>query len=245
MTQANLEQILRRSIAHTKTLLFGHNDPRPVPALEPVYQRLFERDLETLKIENRYYAVGAAANYGLLYVIIRALKELRFNTIVELGAGQSTLLFDALARAGQTNAGILTIEHDQDWARHIASKVRHRVENVQLIEKRVGKHIVRGYDLTNARDIETIDFLLIDGPPNYPPPNRNSRLGALELIKRVNKQDFLIIVDDAERAGEALLSNAISTELNRQEIAYRRGSVVSNKRQDVFAGGKYISAAFY
>jgi predicted O-methyltransferase YrrM len=245
MAQTNLEKILRRSIGHTKTLLFGQSEPRPVPALEPVYQRLFERDLEALKIENRYYAVGAAANYGLLYVIIRALKELRFTTIVELGAGQSTFLFDALARAGQTNARILTIEHDQSWAGHMASRVKHPVEVVQLVEKRVGKHVVLGYDLTDALEVEAIDFLLIDGPPNYPPPNRNSRLGALELIKRINKRDFLIVVDDAERAGERLLSTAIHSELDRQGLSFRKGSVVSNKRQDIFAGGNYISAAFY
>jgi predicted O-methyltransferase YrrM len=226
-------------------MLFGYKEPRPVPALEPVYQRLFERDLEALKIENRYYAVGAAANYGLLYAIIRAIKELRFNTIVELGAGQSTLLFDALARAALTKARILTIEHDRSWAHHIASKVKHRVEVVQLVDKRVGKHIVHGYDLTDALNVETIDFLLIDGPPNYPLPNRNSRLGALELIKKINKQDFLIIVDDAERAGERLLSNAIHGELDQQGISFKKGSVVSNKRQDIFAGGSYISAAFY
>ena len=52
-------------------VVFG-TDPL-VPAMEGVYQQLVQRDLSRLQIGNDFYPLAGAANYGLLYVLLRAI----------------------------------------------------------------------------------------------------------------------------------------------------------------------------
>ncbi|MFO1362583.1 MAG: hypothetical protein U1F45_08910 [Burkholderiales bacterium] len=50
---------------------------------------LVDRDLAVNGVKNDFYPVGAAASYGLLYLLIRILRENEIGSIVEFGSGES------------------------------------------------------------------------------------------------------------------------------------------------------------
>ena len=68
------DQALPRTARLVQKIATGGLDPTN-PGLEAVYQRIFERDLERIGAENKYYPVGTAANYGLLYVLLRVARR--------------------------------------------------------------------------------------------------------------------------------------------------------------------------
>jgi hypothetical protein len=223
-----------------------HGEQQPLSAgLEPVYQRLVERDLARLGIRDEFYAVGSAANYSLFYVILRAVLEFRPARVIELGAGQTSLLLDRLAASGLLPGDIVTVEHDRHWAQHIAAAVKHPVVRIDLIDRPGGDRICGAYDIAALKIAGPIDLLIIDGPPGGTEALRFSRHGALPLLKHMNRDGFVVVIDDAERPGETALSSRIEEALQAEGITFRRGAVVSSKRQDVFAGGRCLAASYF
>lgn len=212
--------------------------------MEAVYQRLVCRDLARLQLDDVFYPVGSAANYGLFYVILRAALEFPLARVVELGAGQTSLLLDALARKQLLRAQISTLEHDEQWAARIAARVSHAVSKIPLRERSDGGISFTGYDF-HALEKGSIDFLSIDGPPAATIETQFSRLGALELAKFIDLKRFVIVVDDAERAGERLLADRMIAALKDLGASPAIGHIVANKRQIIIAGGEYIGAAYY
>jgi len=212
--------------------------------MEAVYQRIVQRDLEYLGIKDRFYPVSAAANYSLLYVIVRACIDFPINHVLELGAGQSTLLFDALHRVNAIRGSVCTLEHDVNWADRVAARVSHPIIRTSLVPKTIAGISFTGYDFA-ALGIRPFDLLLIDGPPAWPSANKFSRLGAADLVKSVDPSSFMIIVDDAEREGEMLLVEKIEEKLKAAAVQHVVGYVEATRRQAIIAGGEYAGAAYY
>jgi predicted O-methyltransferase YrrM len=216
------------------------------PALETVYRDLFVRDLTRLELNDLYYPVGGAANYGLLYLITRCFLELPIRNAIEMGAGQSSILLSRLNERLKKNANITTIEHDGRWAENIQTKVNHRVKTADLVSKTVSGHRINFYGGTFFDPSILYDFVLIDGPPA-----RNTeetvfnRLGALELIEKNLADDFVVIVDDAERRGEGVLVNLIRRQLQENGRDFKETAIMAAKQQAVFVAGSYYSAAYF
>jgi predicted O-methyltransferase YrrM len=212
-------------------------------AMEVIYKDLFTRDLERHGDVDDFYAVGSAANYGLLYLIQRIARELKPATIVELGAGQSTRLIDRINRRAETPATITTVEHDPHWAGLIGAQVQHKLTVVPLVKSRIAGHEIDGYDLSSVT-ATAINLLIIDGPIAKGHGTRFNRWGALPLIERL-ADDFVVIVDDAERPGDRDHGRAIIRRLRSAGRELHVGGVTSNKRQIVIAGGAFAAAAYY
>jgi hypothetical protein len=238
----NMVNLLRGQLIQLGSMLRG----RVKPELEVVYQSIFDRNLAALDIPNKYYPLGAAANYSLLYLILRSAQELNIKNVVELGAGQSSLLFDALRRKNVMTGSVSTIENDELWASQIRSAVSHDVKCVPLRRNRIGSYDFDGYDLSAIEVPSKIDFLLIDGPVAWGKGRTFARLGALPLLDKLDFEDgFLIVVDDAEREGETTLVDRIGSILRKREIDFKSAQILAHKRQAIFASGKMVPAAFY
>jgi hypothetical protein len=219
--------------------------PQTKPELEAVYQHIFERDLEQIGAKNEFYPVGNAANYSLLYFIIRVMRELKPSSVLELGAGQTSLLFNEMTRCGIITANVSTIEHDPIWADHVSSRVSHEVRVVNLRRYDDGRLSYHGYDFGGLTLEPAIDFLVVDGPPALTHEQKYSRHCSLELLEWLNPNGFVIVVDDTERSGEVLLRNRITQKLQAKGISFTRGEIAANKRQSIFASGRFSHAAFY
>lgn len=206
---------------------------------ELVYQNIVHRDLQRLGIDQPLYAVGGAANYSYIYLLLRACTELPVRNVLELGVGQSTLLLDALGK--QRGFAVTGLEHDAGWATRIGEQCEHvRVLQAPLVQRRVCGHHAEAYD---APDLSgEFDLVLVDGPRGR---QRNSRWGALEWVGERLAEDFLVIFDDAERRGELDTIGAALKQLDRMGRTYVAGRVRGTKSQFLIAGGSMQPAVHF
>ena len=208
--------------------------------MEPIYRDLFVRELARLGIEDRFFPVASAANHSLLYLVLRCFVELPLQRILDVGAGQTSLLLHAL-RQKTGKAEIITLEHDACWAARIAAQVDHQVLRRDLVPTRVGDRTTLMHDLTGLSG--PFQLIIMDGPPGV---RRHSRLGLLSLMQSLMaRDDFVVILDDADRTGEWQTAEACWRWLQGQGIAFRHAQTRAAKSQWVCAGGTLQHAVFF
>lgn len=207
---------------------------------ELVYQNIVHRDLDRLGIVRPIHAVGSAANYGYLYLLIRACTELPVCRVLELGCGQSTLVLDALGERAEFE--VVSLEHEAEWAERIAAQCRcARVLEAPLVERRIADRVSPVHD-PDTYDAQGVDVLLVDGPQKS---KRHSRWGALHWLERINTDDFLVVFDDAERRGELDTIEQAVKQLDSRGIRYTATRLRSVKTQFVIAGGAMTPAVHF
>lgn len=228
----HLRQKLRR--------LTGQPDVfNPEPALEVIYRDLFLRELTALGETDRFYPTGGAANYSLLYLILRLAIDFRPASVLDIGAGQSTLLWAMLMRLGLVGA-VTTLENDAAWAERIGAQVEHELIVTPLRQTSVAGRSCMTYDWEVATTNRRFDVVVCDGPRGSP---RHSRRGILAMLRDV-PSDFALIMDDAERPGERDTVSAIHDKLRDNGVDYAVGVIRAAKTQAVFATGRFLPATF-
>jgi len=206
---------------------------------ELIYQAIVHRELARLGIDRPFYPVRSAATYSYLYLLIRICTELPVRSVLELGCGQSTLLLDELSR--MKNLEITSLEHDEGWAKRIATQCeRVGLERRPLERRRLAGADAEVYDF-DAAD-RRFDVLLVDGPRGT---RRNSRRGALAFVESALAEDFIIIFDDAERRGELDTIGETLRHLDRRRIEYSTAMVRSVNSQFVIATPGFRGAVFF
>lgn len=215
------------------------------PHMEPIYRALFLKELARAGVDDEFYPVGGAANHSFLYFIARAMNEFEFHNILELGAGQSSIVIDRMKNALARNCNVRTVEHDAFWAGHIRERVNHDVINVPLRPLAAHDREIEYYDIDANKIGRDVDFFIVDGPPAHNVAIRYARLGAFDLIKPSLAKDFVIVVDDRERAGEEALTNMLHAHFRERGIEYAASTIKGAKSQAVFASGRFRSAAYF
>jgi predicted O-methyltransferase YrrM len=133
----------------------------------------------------------------------------RPGAIVECGSGLSTIVIARLLR--ELDRGSLhSLEHDPAWAERTRSLLAAEgLDRAEVLTAPLEPHSLAGEaggwyrrDARSALPAE-IDLLLIDGPPAGEPELRRSRHPALDELGPLLAPGATIILDDAERAGEA------------------------------------------
>lgn len=212
-----------------------------VPGLEGSYRHLFLRELGRLGEEDTYFPVGGAANYSLLYLILRIATELKPRSVLDVGCGQSTRLWDRMRAAGAVQQ-VTTLENDAGWAAEIGSQVSHPILVSDLRPMVTAAGVVETYDWAKAKSAGPFDVVGVDGPFGQP---RRSRSGVLALLDESLPQDFVLFMDDAERLGEQETVGLIHDRLCAMGRDYAAGVLRAAKTQVVFAAGAYRRAAYY
>lgn len=208
---------------------------------ELLYERLFSNALHRFDLQNRYYPIKSAANYSLLYLILRIVTELPVHRVLELGCGQTTLLLDALRT--QREFEVLTLEHDRDWANRMQKSVAHPITVAPLCERMVHGHTTLTYDISPDALGAPVDLLIVDGPIGN---RRKSRWGCLELLSGGTlNNDYVVIFDDAQRKGEL---DTIRVALKLLAMNGQRPSIGVTQAlssQCVIATGCHAEASYY
>ena len=136
-----------------------------------------------------FYPTAGAANYSLLYTLMRCLTELPVAKTLELGMGQSTILLDALS------ADAVSVDHEKPWVERMAGRVKHPCVHAPLVERQVHGYAVPCYDFVASQ----FDMILVDGPQGA---RRRSRWCSLDILDKCLGDEFIVIFDDAARKGE-------------------------------------------
>lgn len=212
-----------------------------IPALEDSYRHLFLRELARLGEEDVYFPVGGAANYSLLYLILRIATTYRPPSVLDVGCGQTTILWDRLRRLGCAGR-VTTLENDPGWAAEIGRRVSHDVQVSPLRPVKAGGGTVETYDWDAARLAGPFHVIGVDGPMGR---DRRSRAGVLTLLDETLPEDFILFMDDAERVGEQETVGLIHRRLGAMKRDYAAGSLRAAKTQVVFAGGAFRGAVYF
>jgi predicted O-methyltransferase YrrM len=204
---------------------------------EVVYQQLFDVQCRNRGIKNEFYAVGAAASFGLLYFLMRVLSELEVGRIVEFGSGVSTLLIDRAKKPGTHH---VCYEHDRLWHDLLAD----RLSDCDYRLRRLENMLIEGRNATWYAEVESqgFDLMLVDGPGGV---NRFSRFGCVELIKSRLAEDFLFVFDDGDRNGERETLAWVVDYLRGAGRSFRTNRIEGRTTQAVIAGGRFIAATYF
>ena len=164
---------------------------------ELLYQGIFRDAAAALRLPlPPLFPLGGAANYSLLYTILRVLVELRCARLLEIGVGQSTLLVNAI-RKMRGDLDAVSIDADAGWSHRIGSQVDHPVLHAPLVRKSLHGIETLGFDLPKLEG--KFDMVVVDGPLGT---KRHSRWAALEVLDQYLSDEFVVVFDDAERIGE-------------------------------------------
>jgi predicted O-methyltransferase YrrM len=185
-----------------------------------------------------WYPFGSAANFSLLYLLDRILHEQDISSVLELGAGQTSLLLNKYQKL--KNIDVTTLEHDSWWCDRIQQQVNYPLTLAYLTNIKYKGLEIATYDWSAPTD-KSFDLILIDGPPGAGYPHF-ARIGALKFLQNL-KEQFIIIMDDAEREGE----RSTIEELRESLKGYRfwETHVIARKHQWLCGTHDYIPVAYY
>ncbi len=151
---------------------------------------------------------GWAASAGLIKKVMEIIFEKKPVRTFEVGSGLSTLIIGhCLKKLGQGK--LIAIEHEQKYLEQSQSMINvHGLNDfVSIIHAPIKEYAIGGkkwlwYEDTVMKSLpeKSIDFLLIDGPPESLQPL--SRYPAIPLLYKYIRKDALAILDDANRPGE-------------------------------------------
>jgi len=207
---------------------------------ELMFERLFSNALPGLGIVSRYFPVKNAANYSLLYLLLRIVTELKPQRVLELGCGQTTLLLDDLVKSIPLD--IISVEHDGGWAERMQERVDHVIRHAPLVERDVFGHVCSTYGILPSEIGGQVDLIVVDGPIGV---REKSRWGALQYIEELLGDDFVIVFDDIERPGEQETVTELAGWLDQLGREYSLTVTRSVKSQCVIASGRFQAARYF
>ena len=152
---------------------------------------------------------GWALTADAAVVLVREIALNQPRTIVELGSGVSTQLIGRMLKeAGEGK--LYSMDHDINWAeqtrRHIYAS---GLENhVVVLDAPLRKQRFNGQDFNwyqipeELRQVDNIDLIIIDGPPQSLDPSGIPRYPALPAFLEQLSPKAMIYIDDAKRPHE-------------------------------------------
>lgn len=164
-----------------------------------------------------------AANYSFIYTLFRILDKVSPLHILEMGLGQTTRLTSQYIAYKNPNATLDVCEHNQDWidiyVPELPKSSNIKVHHLDLeYFDHDGKKNDKYKNLAQVTGNIKYNLIIVDGPvgggKNFP------RSNIIDLIPQNLAKDFIIIFDDAERAGEQNTIAQTKAKLSAQGIAF-------------------------
>ncbi len=175
-----------------------------------------------------------AMGYPELYVLYRILDEAKPKSILELGLGQSTKMIAQYVKE-DCDVRHYVVEHDRNWIEFYKNK-NTVPANTQII------HLEREYisykdekqvrvfaDFKKTFSDKTFDFIVIDAPLGSD-MKHYSRIDILTILPQCLKENFVIVLDDAERSGEMNTIKEIDRVLKESQIGFKRSFYYGEKK---------------
>jgi len=157
---------------------------------------------------------GALRPICITYILNEIIINHR-QSILEFGSGLSTIIMARLIKKNKLKANIITVEHNEEWAKILKKYLEDedllqfvKIVRVDLKEIDTSLGAVYWYDYYKVSNIikeMKFDLIIIDGPPANNSNIKFSRLPALEKLDNSFKSDYCLVLDDVNRKGEQQL----------------------------------------
>lgn len=176
--------------------------------------------------------------YQYMYVVSRILNDVQPTSILETGLGQSTRLIASYVKwkAEKENCKHMVFEHDQEWIdtfhREFPVSTATQICQSNLAGAQLGnyeKPIYVYHDFAQIVGNQKFDFISLDGPYGTNDINGYSRVDILEILPKCLSEQFCIVIDDFNRAGEKNTVNVIRNILQECGIQYWEKVYSGNK----------------
>lgn len=152
---------------------------------------------------------GWAASPELCGHILDTIRAHRPETIVEVGGGVSSVVV-GYALHEQEHGYLISLDHMDEYAAITRRRLsKHRLDDVvevrhaPLTDVTIEGKSWPWYDLSVIDDLDTIDLLIIDGPPEQTRPQ--ARYPAVPALHDRLSDDAVVILDDAYRPDETAI----------------------------------------
>lgn len=171
---------------------------RQVEALFSLYQSF---DFKVPMLNMRSWV----ASPDLLAVLSALIQEHQPRTIFEAGGGVSTIISAHSVKALGVGH-VYAVDHKKEFA----DLARHQLElhgltdyatviHAPLVPIEIDGVMWQWYDTDKLQDIDGIDLMLVDGPPQFDNPSDMARYPAMPLMRHKLNADAIVLVDDADR----------------------------------------------
>lgn len=174
-----------------------------------------------------------ALGYPGLYLLYRALNEMRPRSILELGLGQSTQLTGNYVKYQNQSGNMCrhyVVEDNENWIRFFQNNnsipketdiIHMNMKEVEFDINIIGKTKVNMYEgFKEKLEGEKFDLIFIDAPWGS---EEYSRIDVANILPDCLEDRFMIIVDDCNRIGELRSLRLMQDILNENGISYRQG----------------------
>ena len=171
--------------------------------------------------------------------LVSQILERHPKNIVELGSGTSTLL-SAYCLEQIGDGKLLSLDHEQKYGSTTAAQLsEHQLDHIGQVQHAPLERIQldsaswEWYDLTNIPLPESIDLLVIDGPPAN--PGKLTRYPALPVFYDRLSPSAMVILDDAARADEQSIVERWLKEypvFSREYLLHEKGTAILRRRSD-------------
>ena len=197
-------------------------------------------------VKNKSFSLRlGSSNYSFIYSLFKILDEIAPLRILEFGLGQTTKLTSQYVNNKNTNAALDIVEHDNDWINEFSGQIT-LTNNIKIYHKNLIKFEINGVETDKYDDLSDIvtdkkyDLIIIDGPFGF--DRIYPRTNILDLIPNNLAENFVIILDDAERKGEQNTANLIFNKLDACNIQYEKSYKKGLKTQLIISSTnhKYI-----
>lgn len=169
-----------------------------------------------------------AVSYIVLYVLYRILDEIKPQSILECGLGQSSKL--TIQYAETNNAKLTICENNPEWLSFFKCQFPTADKYTKILDTEM-VNIVPEYEsrtYANFKNLikdEKFDLILIDGPLGS---EHYSRPEILDIVDNLN-ESFIILLDDMNRIGEQETWNLLKNKLKEKGISFKEKIYSSDK----------------
>lgn len=164
-----------------------------------------------------------AVGYNFMYVLYRVLNETNPESILELGAGQTTKLIMDYKKY-QKNTKHITIEQDDSWKAQLQKMFEDDLEFIKVLPLKVvdfkGAKVNRYDYFKETLEKEQFDLILIDGPWGS---QGYERIDILDILPNCLTSSFIIIIDDCQSDAAKATMKLLQEKLYNSGIDHRTG----------------------
>lgn len=242
-----IQTILDKQQENVKTLQV-QNDRLKLQCAELNFRNVLIETISTSEwLKCRAFTLrGGAANYSFIFSLYMILDLIKPENILEFGIGQTSLVTTQFAKFYDKDLTI--VEHNQDWI-DIFSKKLDIGDKTKIAHKNLinflcdGEHSEKYESLDDITKDKKFNLIIIDGPIGV--GRKYPRTNILDLIPQNLSENFVIILDDAERDGEKNTANLIFKALDENNILYSKSYKSALKTQLIISSLNYDFIHYY